>query len=170
VADVHIEAQAGFGLAAIMARKGVGSEAIGAAMGMGGAIGAPTRPAVGNSADGAALIGTGAGTWLCHVEQAPPFWAEDLAMRLSGLAAVADQSDGHTLLRLSGEGARRVLQRGMAIDLHPDAFGPGAAATTVIAHIGVLVWCVDQASFQLATFRSYSGSFRHWLDQAAAAL
>jgi methylglutamate dehydrogenase subunit D len=41
----------------------------------------------------------------------------------------------------------------------------------VIAHIGVILWQLDDApTFEVATFRSYAFSFRRWLDATAAAL
>lgn len=167
MADLHIQTRSGFGLVAIMGRKGVSDEAIGAALG----LQAPGRPALHRGPDGLALIGTGAGTWLAYSEDAPPLWAEGLREQLAGIASVSDQSDGYCVVRLSGEGARTALQRGAAIDLHPAAFGPGSAATTVIAHIGVILWQVDdRPTYEVATFRSFSDSFRHWLDQTAAAL
>ncbi len=167
MADLHIETRKGFGLACIMARKGVGGDRIGAALG----VDAPVSPAWRSGNDGLSLIGTGAGTWLAHADEAAPFWADDLRARLGDLASVSDQSSGYVILRLSGADARTVLQRGMPIDLHPDMFRPGAVAATVISHIGAIVWQRDdRPTYEVATFRSFAGSFRHWLDQAAAAL
>lgn len=170
MAELLVETPAGYGLAAIMARKGIAAEAIGAALG----VGAPTRPLFLRGKDGTMLVGTGAGTWLARADDAAPLWAEDLARRLAGLASVSDQSDGYALTRLTGEGARIALQRGAAIDFHPEVFTPGSAATTVIAHIGVIAWrCDDEAGrpvFEVATFRSFSDSFHHWLSQVAATL
>lgn len=118
-----------------------------------------------------ALLGTGAGTWLAHAESEDPFWAYRLRERLQGLASVSDQSGAYMHYRLSGEGARIVLQRGLSIDLHPDAFGEGAVLTSVIAHVGVLLWCRNQApSYDLAIYRSYADSFLHWLEESIAAL
>lgn len=167
MADLHIEMRDDFGLASVMARKGVAADRIGEVLG----IEAPLRPAFVTNGDGLSLIGTGAGNWLAHANGVSPFWADELRDRLKGLASVSDQSSSYAVFRLSGSGARIVLQRGMPIDLHPEAFGPGSAATTVISHIGAIVWQLDdQPSYDVATFRSFSGSFRHWLDQAAAAL
>ena len=167
MAELHVETRSGFGLATIMARKGVDAHAIGAALG----VEAPERPALVRGVDGLALVGTGAGSWLAHADTVPPLWAETLRERLAGLASISDQSDGYAVTRLSGEGARTVLQRGAAIDFHPQTFSAGSAATTLIAHIGVIIWQVDdQPSYDVATFRSFSHSFRHWLDQTAAAL
>lgn len=165
--DLTIEQRSGFTLATVMARKGVSAAAIDAALG----VDAPLRPSWNRGDDGLMLIGTGAGSWLAHVDEPEPCWAERLSDRLAGLASVSDQSEGYTITRLSGRGARTMLQRGAPIDFHPSAFGPGSAVTTVISHIGVIVWQVDdQPTYDVATFRSYSDSFRHWLDQTAAAL
>lgn len=167
MADLLVQPRSGFGLATIMARKGVSDAAIGAELG----VDAPGHPAWSRGPDGTMLIGTGAGAWLAHVDTAPPFWAESLRERLAGAASVSDQSDGYAITRLAGRDARTVLQRGAAIDFDPLAFQPGCATTTVIAHIGVIVWQVDDCpTYDIATFHSYSESFRHWLDQTAAAL
>ena len=91
--------------------------------------------------------------------------------RLPGLAPVSDQSSSYVVTRLSGPDARRLLRRGLSIDLHPDAFVPGSAATSVIAHIGVIVWQVDDApTYDLAVFRSLHASLRHWIEITAASL
>jgi sarcosine oxidase subunit gamma len=149
-----------------MARRGVDAAAIGAALG----VSLPTRPGT-TTAGALTLIGTGPGNWLA-VHAAPPAdWAESLRDALTGLASVSDQSGGYRVWRLAGPDARRLLQRGVAIDLDPAAFGAGAAAATQIAHIGVIVWQVDAApTYDVAHFRSHSNSFRAWFDATAAAL
>ncbi|AHE54808.1 sarcosine oxidase subunit gamma [Sphingomonas sanxanigenens] len=153
-------------LASVMARKGVDAVRIGGALG----VDAPTRPAfVSGAAIG--LIGSGRGTWLAIGETDAPDWAEDVAETLAGLASVSDQSSGYVVVRLAGVDARRLLQRGMPIDLHPDAFGAGSAVTTVIAHIGVIVWQVDdRPTYDLAVFRSFRNSLIRWIETTAAAL
>lgn len=166
MADLRIEMRDGFGLAAIMALKGVDAGAIGRALG----LDAPRSP-IFSTGGGMRLIGTGIGTWLAYADDAPPFWADRLRDRLSGLASVSDQSSGYVIQRLAGGDARTLLQRGASIDFHPDAFGPGAVASTVIAHIGAIVWQLDDGpTYDVATFRSFAGSFRDWLDEAARTL
>jgi sarcosine oxidase subunit gamma len=97
--------------------------------------------------------------------------AARLRERLGALASVCDQSGGYQILQLSGPDARTLLQRGAAIDLHPSAFASGSVATTVIAHIGVILRQLDAApTYEVALFRSYAASFRHWLDAAVCAL
>jgi sarcosine oxidase subunit gamma len=39
---------------------------------------------------------------------------------------------------------------------------------TVIAHIGAIVWQGGENRFAIAVFRSYAGSFWHWLAASAA--
>ncbi|WP_232631804.1 sarcosine oxidase subunit gamma [Methylobacterium sp. Leaf118] len=94
---------------------------------------------------------------------------DGLGAALRGAAAVADQSDGRAVLRLTGPDARRVLEKGVAVDLHPRAFGPGRTAVTAIAHIGVQIWQRDdRPTYDLAVARSFAGSLWTWLEAAAA--
>jgi methylglutamate dehydrogenase subunit D len=161
--DLQISECRDFGLATVMLRKGADAAAVGAVLG----VAMPTGPAC-VTADGVTVIGTGPGVWLAFAANAEPGWGTDLAARLPG-TSVSDQSGGYEILKLSGPGARRALQKGAFIDLDPSAFGPGSAATTVIAHIGVVIWQgADAASFHVALFRSYARSFREWLRAASA--
>lgn len=161
-----LEQRDNLGIASVMASRNAGPEIIGARLGCSLPVGPQAA-----FADDLAMIGTGPGIWLVVRENAPFDFAQELQTRLSGVAAVSDQSSGYVVQRLSGPGARRLLRRGAAIDFHPDQFRAGSAATTVIAHIGVILWQVDdRPTYDLAVFRSYSGSFRHWIEQASAAL
>lgn len=159
-----ISESTGFGLVAIMARKGIAAEAIGTRLGMA----APTTPIW--TGDGErTLIGTGPGTWLARVDTPAPGWADALAERLDGLASVTDVSDSYRAFRLSGNAARSLLRRGAFIDLHPSAFATGSVAVTVMAHIGMILRQIDAApTYEIAVFRSYGDSFRHWLTATAA--
>lgn len=165
--NLQIERREGLGIASIMARKGVAADRIGGMLG----VVPPTSPGRAVGVDGLSLVGTGPGSWLLCADGVSAFWADDLRQRLNKLASVSDQSSAYVVLRLTGKDARTVLQRGMPIDLHPDVFRPGSAATTVIAHIGAIVWQLDnKPTYEIATFRSFADSFRHWLRQAASAL
>ena len=97
--------------------------------------------------------------------------ASELASSLIGLASVSDQSSTYAVLRISGPSARQILSRGAFIDFAPLVFGAGSAAVTVISHIGVIVWQVDDVpTFEVALFRSFAGSFWHWIQANCAAL
>lgn len=161
-----VEQRLDFSLATVMARRGVGAQAIGSALGV-----TPPDGARLTTNGELALLGVGPDTWLALTHEARPDAAERLSVALKGLASVSDQSSGYVVLRLSGPGARIALQRGAAIDLHDDAFGPGSVAVTMIAHIGVIVWRPDAApAYDVALFRSFAGSFRHWLDGVSVTL
>jgi sarcosine oxidase subunit gamma len=128
---------------------------------------APTRWARG----GTAFVGIGPNTWLACREAADPNWASGLAATVSGLASVSDQSSGYAVLRLTGPAARHLLSRGAFIDFHPSVFGPGSAAVTMIAHIGVIIWQLDdEPTYDVALFRSYAESFWHWIETTCAAV
>jgi sarcosine oxidase subunit gamma len=87
------------------------------------------------------------------------------------LASVSDQSSGYAVLRVTGPTARHLLSRGAFIDFHPSVFGPGSAAVTTIAHIGVVLWQLDDApTYDVALFRSYAESFWHWIETTCAAV
>lgn len=116
------------------------------------------------------FVGFGPGQWLAVAETyANEDLAADLAAKLKGLASVADQSSGRGVVRLSGPRARDVLAKGLAIDLDPQVFPAGSAATSTLSHMGVLVWRESEAeSFDVVLFRSVAGSFWHWLSASAS--
>lgn len=117
------------------------------------------------------FVGIGPGTWLCCQQGAMPTWAGELTSQVAGLASVSDQSSGYTVLRLSGSDARVLLSRGAFIDLDTLVFGPGSAAVTTIAHIGVIMWQLDDApTYEVAIFRSLAESFLHWVEVTCAAI
>lgn len=153
------------GLATIMARAGR-RDALAATFG----IALPAEPRR-IEAGGLALIGTGPDVWLAVKDKADPGWASSLALRVGDAASVSDQSSGYVVLRLEGMAARELLSRGAFIDFHPDHFGPGSAAVTDIAHMGVILWQLDDApTYEVALFRSYAASFQHWIAATSAAM
>ena len=108
------------------------------------------------------FVGAGPGKWLLV--------SSDPSLDPSGLpAAVVDQSDGRTVLSLSGEAAPEILATLVQIDLHPGAFGAGSAAATHAAGISVQLWRSDDApTYELAVFRSYAATLWRWLVHAGA--
>ena len=112
------------------------------------------------------LVWSGPRQWLALDE---PGGLDGLAAALQGVAAVSDQSGSRALLRIGGCDARNLLAKGIALDLHPRAFRAGSAATTVLAHLGVQLWQVDDApAYELAVGRSFTGSLWSWLSEAGA--
>jgi sarcosine oxidase subunit gamma len=165
---VTLAERVGLGLATAMARRGQGAalrEAVRAAYG----LELPGGPQV-VAGQAVAFIGTGPGQWMAVSESLRNgALAEELSRRLVGLASVTDQSDGRAVIRVTGPRSREVLAKGLPVDLHPSAFGPGSAATSVIALMGVTLWQVDGApTYDIALFRSLAGSFWKWLTDSAA--
>lgn len=164
---VTIEEWVGLGLATVAARKGK-AEALKAAVKEAYGVDLPggSRAVEGPQVS---FIGYGPGQWLAVSETlSGDALARDLAARLKGLASISDQHAGRTVLRLSGPRARDVLAKGLPIDLHPRAFGPGSAATSTISLMGVQLWQVDETpTYDIALFRSVSESFWRWLTASA---
>jgi heterotetrameric sarcosine oxidase gamma subunit len=74
------------------------------------------------------------------------------------------------VLRVSGPRARDVLAKGLGVDLDPRVFGPGSAVTSIVSHMGVLVWRAGEAEeYDIAFFGSVTESFWRWLTASAAA-
>jgi methylglutamate dehydrogenase subunit D len=163
---VVITERLGLGLATVAARKGA---PVRAAVKASYGVDLPDNSTVGRGPD-VSFVGYGPGQWLAVSEAlAGEGLARELKHRLKGLASVSDQSGGRTVLRLSGPRAGDLLAKGLPIDLHPSAFGPGSAATSTISLMGVQLWQVDDApTYDIALFRSLSGSFWRWLIASAA--
>ena len=121
---------------------------------------------------GVAFVWAGPGLYLAMAERTAGRDLEtELKAKLGGLASIADQSDGRAVLRISGTAAREALAKGLPIDLHPRAFKSGDVATTHASHIGVTIWQIDDApTYEIALFRSFAGSFWHWLKDAAVSV
>lgn len=125
----------------------------------------PTRATAGRTA----ALGVGPRSWLFLEDGGAPGFAHRLSESLGRAAAVSDQSDAYAVLRVAGPAARAVLGKGLAVDLHPRAFDTTRVAVTICSHVGVTIWQVDDApTFEVALFRSYAGSFAHWLSESAA--
>ncbi len=114
-----------------------------------------------------AIAWAGAGMWLASAPDAglPARLAEALGER----AATTDQSDGRCLFRVSGRDARRTLEKGTTLDLHPRAFATGYAAATVVAHLAAGIRQTgDTPEYEIAVARSSAGDFWHWLADSAS--
>lgn len=160
--NIQISECQDFGLATVMLRRNADPAAVGAVL----AVEMPAGPTCATARD-TTVIGAGPDSWLVFVPNAAPDWATDLAARLP-MASLSDQSGGYVVLKLAGPGARALLQKGAFIDLDASVFVVGSVATTVIAHIGVVIWqSEDAATFHVAMFRSFAESFRAWLDATA---
>ena len=92
-----------------------------------------------------------------------------LRERVGDAVAVTDQSDARCVIRVGGPRARDALAKAVPLDLHPRAFRPGNAATTLAAHLTIQIWQLDDApSYNLAVARGYAADFAAFLLHAAA--
>ncbi|MFC4308818.1 sarcosine oxidase subunit gamma [Steroidobacter flavus] len=129
----------------------------------------PRRSAAGDCA----FIASGPGAWFATVEGAGNGFVTSLTDALGEYAAIADQSDGQAVLRVSGPKAREALCKLVPIDLHPRIFRSGDVSVTAAAHIGATLWRLDDdpsghAVFEIAVFRSLAESFWTALSESAA--
>ena len=167
-AGVTIAERTGLGLATIAVRKGQ-EGGLKASVRETYGVELPLASSVAKGND-MGFIGTGPGQWLVvSGVLGHETLAEELATTLKGLASISDQSSGRAVIRISGPRARDVLAKGLGIDLDPRVFVGGSAATSIISHMGVLVWREDETeSYHVALFRSGADSFWRWLTASAA--
>ena len=93
----------------------------------------------------------------------------ELRGRLGDAASISDQTDARCLIRVRGPRARDALAKAVPLDLHPRAFSPGHAATTLAAHLTIQIWQLDDApTYELAVARGYAADFAAFLLHAAA--
>lgn len=82
--------------------------------------------------------------------------------------SVTDVSHNHTCIAASGPGAREVLAKGCALDLGPEAFGPGHCAQTLLARAPVLLRALPKdAAIELWVRNSYARYLATWLLDAS---
>jgi len=114
------------------------------------------------------FIWAGPERWLV-TSIAPEDLEQTLRTEVADLAAVTDQTDSRSLLRISGPKARATLAKLLPIDLHPRAFTPNQTALTAAIHINLQIWQLDDTpTYELCVFRSYADHFHHALHAAAA--
>jgi sarcosine oxidase subunit gamma len=167
-AGVIVRSRDDLALAIVMTRKHHGVELRSRIQALFG-IALPTGPKR-IAAGPIAMIGMGRGQWLAVEEGGDALtFAGRLAGGVGDAASISDQSDSRAILEMSGPKVRDVLAKGLAIDLHPRAFGPGDAALSSIALIGAHLWQVDAVpTYQVAVFRSMAGSFAEFVWAGAA--
>lgn len=167
-AGVRLALRSDLALASVMVRKGQ-DDALAARVREHFSLDLP-RKSRRVEGQGIAFVCTGPGQWLAISEAADGHAFErSLREKLGGTASISDQSDGRMVIRVSGPQARLAIQKGVLIDLHPRAFGPGDAAVTTIAHIGAAFWQIGEApAYEFAVFRSFARAFWRWLEEAGA--
>jgi sarcosine oxidase subunit gamma len=84
--------------------------------------------------------------------------------------AAVDVSGQRTTLGLRGSHSRCVLAKGCALDLHPQVFGEGAAAQTMLGQAGVILLAVNGTGddYRILVRSSFARYMADWLLDAAA--
>ncbi|MEK1934006.1 MAG: sarcosine oxidase subunit gamma family protein [Pararhizobium sp.] len=101
----------------------------------------------------------GPGEWLVVSQsETPDGLQRSLSLLLAEAAYIFDQSDGRVVLRLSGPNVRRILAKGVAIDLHPSAFAIGTSSNVLCGHVGVNLARTGENEFELIVMRSFAES------------
>ena len=168
---VVIRERESLGLASVLVRQGK-ADALAQRVRERFQIELPQRPHR-QAAQDVAFICTGPGAWLGTHERASNGFMLGLSEALGDLAALADQTDGYVVLRLSGPHVRDALAKVVPVDLHPRAFAVNDAVSTIAAHVGITLWRLEDdpggsAVFELAVFRSLATSLWHALTESAA--
>ncbi len=133
----------------------------------------PTVPGTVESSSDCHILWIGPTEWLVTMSSCEGSVASEvLSAALAEFhAAVNDVSDSLHIIRVSGEDARLVLEKGCSLDLHQREFRPGRCARSVIAKATVLLHQTDDApSFELYVDRSYAEYLWRWLEDAASTL
>jgi heterotetrameric sarcosine oxidase gamma subunit len=82
----------------------------------------------------------------------------DFAMLDAERVSFFEQSDGRTLLRLSGPSIRKILAKCVPVDLHPDVFAEGHSGTMLCGHVSANVARTGPDTFEIAVMRSFAGT------------
>ena len=102
---------------------------------------------------GEAVREAGPGQWFV-VGDAP--LAPPPSALFDGRATLIDQSHGRVRIRLEGEAVTAMLSKGVAIDLHDQAFPVGRSAITLCGHVSVHLTRRASDAFELMVLRSYA--------------
>lgn len=102
---------------------------------------------------------------------------QSLEKAVAGMfASLIDQSSGHTVIRITGEGdgepARNLLRSGCTMDMHPEYFPPGQCAQTIFAKTNITLLPAEDEQNRwrcdLIVRRSFADYLWRWLEEGAA--
>jgi len=108
--------------------------------------------------NGCTLIWSGPDQFYALTPAAGARPVKELQAKFAKSASLGDQSSGRSLISLSGPRVRDCLAKMLSIDLHPDVFAIGDAASTQMAHMAVNVWRDKNDAFNILVFTSFAES------------
>jgi sarcosine oxidase subunit gamma len=113
------------------------------------------------------ILWLGPDEWLVVSDESPADLLAVVTQALAGQhAGVVDLSANRTVLELTGQAARSVLEKGCPADLHPRSFGQGRAIVTTLARIPVLLWQVGPGAYWVMPRSSLASYVADWLTDA----
>ena len=113
------------------------------------------------------IISLGKNHWCFRQMGKDPF-VKNVKLLLADYAIFVDQSDSWVEIELRGLEVRKMLERWLPIDIHPDSFPVGAVSQTIMDHINVIVIRKEtkkngEECFLLLRQRSSAQAFLHIL-------
>jgi heterotetrameric sarcosine oxidase gamma subunit len=81
-----------------------------------------------------------------------------------------DLSAIRTVLVLEGPGAREVLEKSVALDLHPRVFGVGRAEATLLSTVPVVLVRSGEETWRILPRASFADHMVRWLVDGMAEL
>lgn len=122
------------------------------------------KPALSSEKDGVRLVQTAPDQMMLIFADASPDPEPAVRTKLGGAAYTTNQTDAWVRLELSGQNAVSALERLCPIDLHDSVFPVGAAARTVMEHMGAILVRTAPDGFLLLSASSSAASFLHALE------
>jgi sarcosine oxidase subunit gamma len=89
---------------------------------------------------------------------------------VGGDGSVTPLSHARLRVAVTGPGAREVLARGLALDLHPDVFVVGGVLHGALHHTGVLLHRTGPERYELYVLSTFAHSLWEWLADASLEL
>ncbi|MEX0345736.1 MAG: sarcosine oxidase subunit gamma [Rhizobiaceae bacterium] len=118
--------------------------------------------------NGCTMIWSGPDQFYALTPKAKSKPVAQLQSKFAKSASISDQSNGRSLIRISGPNVRDCLCKMLSVDLHPDVFSIGDAVSTQMAHMAVNVWRDKDDAFSILVFTSFAESlWRAILDHGA---
>jgi sarcosine oxidase subunit gamma len=116
------------------------------------------------------VLWLGPDEWLVTATEGSEAGLGERLARIEG-TTITDLSSSRTVISVSGPAARRLLEAGCGLDLHPRAFAPGDCAQTLLARVPVII---DQVSpsptYRVFIRRSFARWLAGWMIDAAPGL
>lgn len=116
------------------------------------------------------VLWLGPDEWLVTASEGGEGGLGERLARIEG-ATITDLSSSRAVIAVSGPAARRLLEAGCGLDLHPRAVAPGDCAQTLLARVPVIIDPVAPApAYRVFVRRSLARWLAHWMIDAAAGL